>query len=151
MTFSAQVAGRLGNRRYYAAEYKPEDDIRLPFDGLPFVCLIHRVGAALSPKQIQSLAKRLLAHNARAFYCVGEGAKTMKGLIEEISVGEGWTRKYHCPIPVSWRETVDVGQAVADFSLCEAGDNTLAHYGLALVAGDPSLTQAYLKALMNSD
>ena len=147
MTFTPCAAGRHENRKYYVAEYSRGDAIHTPFDGLPFVCLIHRAEGTLAPPQLGTLVRALLAENARGFYCVGTGARTMKELVEEIAIGEGWTRKHRCPIPVSWRETTDVAQAADDFKLTEAGDDTVAHYGLVIVTDGEGMMKKYLEAL----
>lgn len=147
MAFTPCAAGRHGHRKYYVAQYHPDDRIRLPFDGLPFACLIHRGEGSLTPAQVGALVRALLAENARAFYCVGLGAKTMKEIVENVTIGEGWTRKHRCPIPVSWRETTDATQASEDFKLVEPGDDTVAHYGLVVVTSPHDGIEPYLEAL----
>ena len=143
MQMKLEQAGRFDGRTYYVCIYDIERDLKLPFDGLPFSCLLHRVGSEVSPVEIEDLTRRLLAQNMRAVVCAGEGTTTMKNMVERIIRGEGWAEKHGQPIPVSWSNGESVKRILDDFTLCNPGGNIIANYGLIIVLGDTEVAGQY--------
>lgn len=137
--------GTSSGKTYYLHTYRIDEELKLPFDGMPFMCLLHRSSSEFGVTEIEDLIRHLLHRNVRSIFCAGEASRTMKKFIDQLIDGEGWLDEADHDLPVSWGSGTTAARNLDDFQLCDSSVSTL--YALVLVLGDDDVAAEYEAAL----